>query len=177
MKNSARQEVFPHDSDDGIASRPRPVTWALLNWHAICITESIQLGAKEWRTMMFDPNGLWGNGLSLKMLCCQTLLLVAIVPVARGQGTAAESESRGVGKSANPARSSGLEPDAQTGFLSNGVELPSVFPMILQRNLISRYSIGETYESGILNGRDADKSDTFTEASASFVYNLRRKRS
>ena len=176
MKNSARQEVFPHDSDDGNASRPRPLTWALLNWHAICIIESIQLEAKEWHTMMFNPNGLWGNGLSLKVLCGQTLLLLAIVPLARGQDTAVESESRGGGKSANPARSSGLEPDAQAGFLSNGVELPSVFPMILQRNLISRFSMGEIYDSGLRNGPYANESDTFTEASASFAYQLRRKR-
>jgi len=126
--------------------------------------------------MMFNPNGLWGNGLSLKVLCGQTLLLLAIVPLARGQDTAVESESRGGGKSANPARSSGLEPDAQAGFLSNGVELPSVFPMILQRNLISRFSIGEIYDSGLLNGKYANESDTFTEASASFAYQLRRKR-
>ena len=127
--------------------------------------------------MMFNLKGLRGNGLSLKLLCCQTLLLVAIVPLARGQGIAAESESRGAGKSANPARSSGSEPDAQTGFLSSGVELPSVFPMILQSNLIGRFSIGETYDSGLLNGRSANTSDTFTEASASFAYQLRRKRS
>ena len=126
--------------------------------------------------MMFNLKGLRGKGLSLKMLCCFTLLLVAIVPVARGQGTAAESESQGIGRSANPARASGLEPDAQKGFLSSGVELPSVFPMALQRNLISRFSIGEIYESGLWNGRYANQSDTFTEASASFAYNLRRKR-
>jgi hypothetical protein len=55
-------------------------------------------------------------------------------------------------------------------------DLPSVFPVVLQKNLISRFSVGEAYEDGILTNRLSGGSDTFTEASASFAYNWRRRR-
>lgn len=97
---------------------------------------------------------------------CFTLLLGgwAIVPAATGQGTGADT------RSPSPAA------DTANNLLDNGLRIPSVFPIALPKNLVSRFSVGESYEDGILNGRYTDGSDVFTEASASFVYNLKRKR-
>jgi hypothetical protein len=66
--------------------------------------------------------------------------------------------------------------DTGGGFL-NSQGVPSILPMTLQRNLSMRFGVEEGYESGILNGRVRDEEDTYTEASAAFFYNLRRKRS
>ena len=112
---------------------------------------------------MFKRKSLRSGWFSLRMPCCLTVLLVvvAMVPSATSQSAGADSQS---------------VVDAGNGILSSAMGLPSVFPIALQRNLVSRFSVGETYESGILNGRYRNASDTFTEASTALVYNLRRKR-
>ena len=55
-------------------------------------------------------------------------------------------------------------------------ELPSAFPITLRKNLISQFSVGESYEDGIQASGLPGVADTVTEAGASFAYNWRRKR-
>lgn len=68
--------------------------------------------------------------------------------------------------------------DVGDGFGIGGLgQLSGSLPSLFKRHLVSRFSVGQVYESGISNGNYSNASDTHTEASASFLYDLARKHS
>ena len=111
---------------------------------------------------MFSHKSLRSGAFSLRMPCCLTVSMVLLVVVAM--------EPASTGQNAGAGSQSVVE--AGNGILDSGIGFPSIFPVALPRNLVSRFSLEQAYESGIRNGKYANGSDALTEASVSFVYKV-----
>ena len=128
----------------------------------------------ERRSIMAKVVELQRIKVFMRILSGIIILLAASLQLAQSQGTSATSESNGTG---NVGSSSPLGSDVEAGGGASALALPSVFPIQLQKNLVTRISLSETYNSGLQTGGLQNASDIHTEASSSFTYNFRRSRS
>ena len=131
--------------------------------------------------MLAATSRLWRRewtGWPLAVILC----LHSLAAVAAGQD-AGQGTSSGGGGQSTPATDiaavdSGQNQNEGSGFGGPGSGgFSGALPSIFKKHLISSFSASQVYERGIWNGSHSDSKDTYTEAAASFLYDLERKHS
>ena len=126
--------------------------------------------ANEERSLILCPG--WRGWPSLAAVLC----LLSFISVAAGQDTPQGGGDQNT--SAADAAAAGSRQDQGGAPWLGGPGLPSgPLPNFFNRHLVSRFSVGEGYESGIYNSNFTNANDTSPEASASFLYDLKRQHS
>ena len=136
----------------------------------------------EERILILCP--AWRGWPSLVAFLC----LLSFISVAAGQNAPQGNAPTGADQSTTATEAAAASPEEEAAtspgevpegnFWLGSPDVPAgALPVLFRRRLVSRFSFGEGYDSGVYNANNINASDTYTDLTTALLYDLRRKHS